>query len=156
MKEFTQSGKTRRLVLLIICGALICLLYSPSPSRAGEAVPDASESLRVEKVKLEGVQLTKMYEDRILIDGKEYIVTERTKIYKKDNEGRDITIKISEIAPPCLVDIIYTTYSACTESTLFYPGDRVLSSVLVKKEGLEGLPFTPHHELGGSKEEVKP
>lgn len=147
MKESTQSGKTRRLVLLIICGALICLLYSPSSSRAGEAVPDARESLRVEKVKLEDVQLTRMYEDRMLIDGKEYIVTGRTKIYKKDNEGRDITIKISEIAPPCLVDITYRIYSAYTEEAPFYPDERILASVFIKKGNVEGGPLPRNRNM---------
>lgn len=155
MKRSSHSAKTPGLMLLILCAVLICAVSCPSPSVAEEAHPDDSQSVRVAKKRLGNVWLNKIAENTMVIDGKQYIVTDQTKFYKKGHD-KVYAVRISKIAPPCLVDITYKTYSVYTETSPFHPGERVLSSVLVKGGHPELLPLPPIAEIKGAKKEVGP
>ncbi len=133
MNRFSQPAKTHILISVIFCVALLCVLYCPTQSRAGEAHRDAGDLLIVDEIELENMHLSEMSENIMIIDEQNYIVTDRTKYYKKDKYNRVITIRIREIVTPCLVDIIYNTFSVYTEALPFNSGDRVLSSVVVKE-----------------------
>ena len=139
MKKFNQLEKKREFLSLISCTALLFVLFFPSPAGCEEAHQDISQSLRVEEKKLENLLLTEIFEDKMIIDEKQYLLTYNTKIGRKDNSDR---VKIGGIVLPCLVDIIYKTYSVYTEGSPFRPGERVLSSVFIKKENLETIPLS--------------
>ena len=136
MKKFNHSGKKLRSLFLISCLSFLWMLYFPSLSWGGEARQDASRFLRVKKSKIENVQLSDIYEDRMRIDGEEYIVVNQTKFYMIENDLVK-PVKINEIALPCLVDITYKTSSIYTEAFPFHPGQRILSSVVIKKVHIE-------------------
>ena len=133
MNRFRWPVKPHILISLIFCAGLLCVLYCPPQSAAGEAHREAGDSLIVDEIELENMHLSEISENIMIIDEKNYIVTDRTKYYKKDKYNRVITIKIREIVTPCLVDIIYNTFSVYTEALPFNSGDRVLSSVVVKE-----------------------
>lgn len=133
MNRFSQPVTTHILTSLIFCIGLLCVLYGPQQSAAEEAHRDAGDSLIVDEIELENMHLSEISENIMIIDEEDYIVTTRTKYYKKDRYSRVRTIKIREIVPPCLVDITYNTYSVCTEALPFNPDDRVLSSVVIRE-----------------------
>lgn len=133
MNRFRWPVKTHILISVIFCVALLGVLYCPQQSIAEEAHRDADDSLIVDEIELENMHLSEISENIMIIDEKDYIVTDRTKYYKKDKYNRVRTIKIREIVTPCLVDIIYNTFSVYTEALPFNPGDRVLSSVVVRE-----------------------
>ncbi len=133
MNRFRQPATTHILTSVIFCIGLLCVLYCPQQSRAEEAHRDAGDSLIVDEIELQNMHLSEISENIMIIDEENYIVTDRTKYYKKDKNNRVRTIKIREIVTPCLVDIIYNTYSVYTEELHFRPGERVLSSVVVKE-----------------------
>ena len=133
MHRFRWLAKPYILTSLMFCIGLLCVLYCPQQSRAEEAHRDAGNSLIVDEIELKNMHLSEISENIMIIDEEDYIVTDRTKYYKKDKYNRLITIKIREIVTPCLVDITYNTYSVYTEELPFRLSDRVLSSVVVKE-----------------------
>jgi hypothetical protein len=153
MKKFNQLEKKREFLSLISCMALLFLLFFTSPAGGEEAHQDISQTLRVEEKKLENLLLTEIFEDKMIIDEKQYLLTYNTKIYRKDNSDR---VKIGEIVLPCLVDIIYKIYSVYTEGYPFRPGERVLSSVFIKKENLETMPLSNNANKKNGKQEIEP
>ena len=133
MHRFRWPVEPHILTSLIFCIALLCVLYCPQQSAAEEAHREAGDSIIVDEIELKNMHLSEISENIMIIDEEDYIVTDRTKYYKKDKYNRVITIKIREIVPPSLVDITYNTYSVYTEALHFRPGERVLSSVVVKE-----------------------
>ncbi len=133
MNRFRWPVKPYILISLMFCIGLLYVLYCPQQSMAEEAHRDAGDFLIVDEINLGDMHLSEISENIMIIDEEDYIVTDRTKYYKKDKNNRVRTIKIREIVPPCLVDITYNTYSVYTEELPFRPGDRVLSSVVVRE-----------------------
>lgn len=133
MTRFRRPAKTHILISLIFCIALLCVLYGPQQSAAEEAHREAGDSLIVDEIELENMHLSEISENIMIIDEEDYIVTDRTKYCKKDRYNKIRTVKIGEIVTPCLVDITYNTYSVYSEELPFHPGDRVLSSVVVRE-----------------------
>jgi hypothetical protein len=121
----------------IFAWLLIFIFFTPILAPAGDAHLDVGNKLKIKEKTLNNLILTKFVENLALIDGSSYIFTSNTKFTSKERHGQIHLIKINEINKimlPCLVDITYRTYSVYTESSPFYPGDRVLTSLFIKKQ----------------------
>ena len=116
---------------------LIFILFTTTMVLAGETYSNPDNKLKIKKQTISNLTLTKFVENQALINGSPYIFTSNTKFTKKNKRGQITSVKINEIDKimlPCLVDITYRTYSVYTESFPFYPEDRVLTSLFVKKQ----------------------
>ena len=116
---------------------LIFILFTPTLILAGETHFDPNSKLEIKKQTINNLTLTQFIENQALINGSPYIFTSNTEFTKKNKHGQTIRFKINEINKimlPCLVDITYRTYSVYTESSPFYPEDKVLTSLFIKKQ----------------------
>ena len=130
------SNKSKQLSITAFVAVLLTLMLF-TPALADKAHSDAGNKLKIKKQTLKNITLTRFIENQALINGSPYIFTSNTKFTRKNKYGRTILIKINEINKivlPCPVDITYRTYSVYTESSPFYPGDRVLTSLSIKKQ----------------------
>ncbi|MCP4022236.1 MAG: hypothetical protein GY729_10370 [Desulfobacteraceae bacterium] len=126
------NPKLRFMVAFIFIISL-CMFFSMNFSWAGERKPDPHDTLKIRRVELLGVMLTKIKEDRFIIDGISYISNDQTKYHTEYNkQGLTDDTAVDDIEVPCLVDINYKTFSVHTERYPYDPQDRVLVDLTVK------------------------
>ena len=125
-------------ILRLFQFVLLFAFLLPGLLLAGEAHPDNSPQLKHHDTKLSNQVLTQITENQAFINGDSYLITSQTKFMITEKTKRIISLKkgkITRLRLPCIVDIVYRSYSFYTEAKPYH-GDRVLLSVTIKKKHL--------------------
>jgi len=131
MELICQKNKTNQMLLFLFSIYILAQLFSPM-ALAGESYPETGRDLKIESHEENNIRLTRIFEDRAIINGIQYIFNQNTRFYIEDEFGLLTTTFINKIILPRLVDIKYNTFSVSTEAMPFNPEDRLLTEVTIK------------------------